>query len=197
MFRKCMILIAVLASVWPYSSMARESNEFYIGGGVGKAHTSLNTGRTISNYPDITSNSNIDGTSTAYRVFGGYKFNQHLNAEADLTHGDAIIATESGQKHKLFDVNLLSFSALLVDSLGQNFRYYGKLGAFYWNLNEKSTTTAPLDDGSGLAFGAGMDINIFGDNNRRIRIDWMRYRFDKVYLYQMDVYSVNILFRLK
>jgi len=192
MTRKWFFLFSILFFTTPSLLIANE--KFYAGIGIGAPSFSLNQNQIVSNYSQLTSNADMEDSTVALRAFAGMKFDEHLSGEIDYTFAGSIVANESSTKHKLFDVNLFSIDVALSNSLSENIDYYGKLGVHVWDLVEKTESGTTLDNDLGIKFGLGIDINLYGDNSRRIRLDWTHYEFDDVYLSGMDLLSVNILF---
>lgn len=115
--------------------------EIYIGGAFGSTH------------PDI------DGfnDSDTHKVFGGIR-ERHLGLEVGYIGFDDFFVTGSGGSQS---INGDGLEASVVGFLpfGQRTELFGKLGVLNWSLDGNSGgSTFRSDDGSSLAYGAGVQI---------------------------------------
>ena len=52
-----------------------------------------------------------------------------------------------------------------------------------------------VGDGVDLTYGVGMDIDLYGGEERKLRIKWKRFEFDDVYLSSADLITLGLLFQ--
>jgi OmpA-OmpF porin, OOP family len=138
-----------------------------------------------------------DEKDTAWRVFGGYQFNQNFAAELGFHQlGDASASGPGGSVE--FETNAFELVGVGAFPLGAQFSVYGKAG-FYRGETEVSGTFPFLpvkETSTDLTYGVGVQYHV----NRQIgvRAEWQRYTnmgggiISEV---DVDVMSIGLVFR--
>jgi hypothetical protein len=152
---------------------------YYLGVGVGQSSFEFNEPNIIADYSQLTATSRIKDDATAFSFYGGIPFDEYLSLEFDFVLTGDISAKEANLNRKLFDVSTLAITAMLSKPLSENSRFFGRLG-----------------DAVDLTFGFGIDINVYGDRSRQLRVQWNHYEYDGIYLDDSDLFSVSLLFEL-
>jgi OOP family OmpA-OmpF porin len=140
-----------------------------------------------------------DDSDSAWKIFGGYQFNQYLGAE--LTYIDLGENTAESEAVGIFDIGFGGFpggigvkftgetQALIVDAVGRydfnsRFGIFGKAGAYHARSELKATVTFSDPSGSssgsdsiddnnvGIHFGVGAQFNF--TENVAVRAEWER-----------------------
>jgi hypothetical protein len=164
--------------------------------GVGNSTFDLNESSIVSSYSGVTSSSKFDDESTNFTMFINYHLDENLALEMEyMTIGD-ITASESGNTTKLFNADTVVFSAMLSKQINDRVNIFAKFGAHLWDISEGSRTDRSINSATDLAYGLGMDINVYGPKSRQLRVQWHHYNFDEVFINDSDSITISILFLL-
>lgn len=168
-------------------AQGQQDRGFYIGGSIGQ----MDAGG------DCPSGRSCDFKDTAWKVFGGYKFNRHLAVEG--TYGDWGEITESTTVSgvpvtvtgEIWSAGVAALGMLPLG--GDRFSLFGKAGLLY--TEQKVTGTAPgiititeTRDGTELHWGFGAMFNITGSLG--LRAEWERLHDSEV-----DIMSIGIQYK--
>ncbi len=161
--------------------------------GVGVAQTELQTNKqTIKTISAQPSESILENSKTGYTVFMGAKLDQYLSIEMGYIDFGSFSAQDSTQKSKLFSANSLHITSALNYPLNGAWSIYAKAGFSNWQT--LSTNKALENDGTGLIYGAGMDINLYNGNHRTLQIEWLHQEFDDIILSNSDSITASLVF---
>ncbi|HEY0683280.1 MAG TPA: outer membrane beta-barrel protein [Steroidobacter sp.] len=154
-------LLGLLAST---TVLAEVQPGFYVGAGVGTAKVEQDT-ITDEDLGDFT----FDSDDTAFKVFGGYNFNQYFAVEAAYFDGGApeetIVAVPGARATLEIGLSGLIVSALGRLPLNDAFSLYGKLGLASYDVDFKgrvngdtfATDSLSEDD---VSYAVGASINV-------------------------------------
>jgi len=167
----------------------------YIWGlGLGSSQFQLNKSELVASYSGLTSASTFIDSSTSFNAFGGLKFDQYLALEMDLILSGDIVAREAGRSLKLFDVSSVALTLALSSELTQKAQLFARLGVHFWDIAESSGSFDTINSAIDLTYGAGIDINLYGDRSRQMRIQWNHYEYDGIYIDSSDTFSLSLIF---
>ena len=149
---------------------------FYIGGSIGQSDIDSDIA-----FPGLITSGTVDGKDTAFKIFGGYQFNQYFGL--DLAWLDPGRPSYNG-RFRSFTVNGgtvkirgLNFSAVGTIPLNPSFALFGKLGVFAWEAKSSDTTGgvpfSATDNGGDLSVGLGASFNF--TKNFGMRVEWERF----------------------
>ncbi len=180
---------ALLAAslVAPPTQANELESQWYAGVGLGLASFSVNK----NSVPSLSAASSVNSNSYNLNVFAGYQFDPFLGIELDYLGGASVTATNLGQTTKLFNVELTTISATMGAPLNDSVRLYAKLGGTSWKF---SSQNADMNGGFGPSAGLGADINLYGNSERKLRIEYNYYLLDKVYVKSASSLSINAVF---
>ena len=130
----------------------------------------------------------LDDSGFAWKLFGGYQFNDYFAGELGYTDlGDAeatFVATAptAATVNMQADVSALSASLVGMYPLNRDFGVFARLGAAYWTVDGTAaaavggaTVTANADeDGFDMLFGLGTQYNL--NEQTGLRLEWEHYR---------------------
>ena len=130
----------------------------------------------------------LDDSGLAWKLFGGYQFNDFLIGELGYSDlGDAqatFVATAptAATANVEADVSAFTASAVGMYPLNRELGVFGRLGAAYWTVDGTAaaavggtTVTANSDeDGINVLFGLGAQYNF--DQQIGLRVEWEHYR---------------------
>jgi OOP family OmpA-OmpF porin len=170
LFKKTTIasLLAVSGLALSSGAFAQAKNTetgFYIGASVGQSTADCDTsGTTLS----------CDDTDTAYKVFGGYKFNKNLAVEAGYAPLGEVNASGGGVNITA-EANVWDLVAVGMLPLGNNFSIFGKLGVYNGKVEVSSNVPGISGDKTttDLTYGLGAQFDF--TRNLGIRGEWQRY----------------------
>lgn len=183
------LFAALAASLIALPAQANESESQWYGGlGLGSTNFSVNK---IS-VPSLTAESSVNSNSYNLNVFAGYQFDSLLGIELDYLGGGSVTATSQGQTMKLFNVELTTISATMGVPLNDSVRLYAKLGGTSWKFSSQQGVDS--NDGFGPSVGLGADINLYGNSDRKLRIEYNHYQLDKVFVKSASSLSINAIF---
>ncbi len=150
-----------------------ETKGFYLGAGVGQFNAGIDDVNQIDNAV-----SKWKADDTAYKIFGGYRFNPFLGVELDYLN----LGKPSGNVVPGFNVDSAvdGWAPYVVGTvpLGRYFEVFGRLGYYFYDATTAVTDTldnrvAFKEDSSSLAWGGGIGANIGEKFN--LRFEYERY----------------------
>ncbi len=165
----------------------------YFGLGIGQAKADVYKSKIVTDYPTVSNKASIDNTNYGLRVFAGYWFDPYLGMELSMHDVPEFKATESGVRTDLFAMFNVGIFALARKEFGKH-ELFAKVGINSWEVCQSSGCDTKLDSGQGLAYGAGINLNLYDSKARMMRIEWEHSAIDSVYLKKLDVISINIVF---
>lgn len=151
--------LALLSLMASTTALAATQPGFYVGAGVGKATTEIESDGT----------SEFDSDDTSFKVFGGYNFNQYFAVEAAYFDGgkpeETVIAVPGARGTIDISTTALIASVLGRVPVGDIFSVYGKLGLASYETELKGrvngdVVTGDDDSDDGVAYGVGAAFNI-------------------------------------
>lgn len=169
MKRQTQVQTALLTLLMLLPLGANADKGFYAGGGIGSAELS-------EDFDGFT----IDTDSTAFRIFGGWRFNEYFAVEGGYQ--------DFGDFEQQIDVNGTPVTASLSADgftlgvagslpVGERFSVMGRFGMFYWDGNaEINNVSQATPEDTNLFLGAGVSYAV-GDHFRLIG-DWTRYELE-------------------
>src|SRR5690349_6680248 len=138
-------LLGLLAST---SVLAEIQPGFYVGAGVGTATMELDTDEDLHGFK-------FDADDTAFKVFGGYNFNQYFALEASYFDGgdqeETVVAIPGFTGTVEVGTTGLIASVIGRVPLGELFSLYGKLGFASYDVEIKGRVNGDVvseDEGS-------------------------------------------------
>ena len=195
---KNIILLTVLICAAYTSIAAAQDQAFYVGLGIGRSSADVTeiSRQDIMDTGFTSLNTFQNGTTTsdiAWNIYGGFRFNENIAAEAFYTNfgkfsrdasGNGATASSSSVNFNLnSDLKISGFGAavLLGAPVSEQWNLYAKPGLFFWDAKRTSTTTASgttlsgsIDkNGSSLTFGVGTDYAF--TEKLSGRLEWDRF----------------------
>lgn len=134
---------------------------------------------------------NLDDDDFAFKLFGGYRFNEFFAAEAayvDIGELKDDFISATGARNTL-DTNSVSVGGVGRYPLNESFAIHGKIGLHYWDADVEGPLRVQVDDDNDtdLYYGAGLSYD-FGNNIGLIG-EWERYEVDD---FDIDLVSVGV-----
>ena len=128
------------------------ANGIYIGGGAGAAYIEDSSGNP--------SGATFDESSTAYRLFGGYRFDAIplFKLSGELGYRDLGNPSAGGLE---YGVSGFDYSALAGIGLGP-VEVYARVGAVQYDLEKTASGVTTEFDGTAPLYGIGASFKLFG-----------------------------------
>lgn len=200
---KKVIISTVLSLTLCSSLMANDENKWYMGASIGQveADTEINAGT-----------ASLDEDDTAWKVFGGYKFNQYFATELFYTDlGESSLKGDNGDTFSTGGTNYvftadsasivteaktIGISVVASYPVHKYFEPFAKVGVHRWDIDltvGASTlgSSSTSDDGTDIMYGVGFDIPI--NESFAIRAEWERYDLDEYN--EGDFLSAGLMYR--
>jgi hypothetical protein len=176
------------------ASGGEDHGHWYFGVGLASTDLQTNEKNMSATYGDGSA-ADFDHNGTAFKLFVGYQVDPLLGLEAGLTSFGEIVMTDSQAKRNLFNADGVYIAATATRPVTKNINAQAKLGMFFWSLNDKHDKT--LEDGQGLTYGVGLDINLYGGKERTLLVEWEHHNFSGVALEEADSIGVSLKFAMK
>jgi OOP family OmpA-OmpF porin len=169
-----------LSSAAAAQSMQQERG-WYLGGSLGQMEAD-------GDCPGIFT---CDRKDSAWKLFGGYRINRNLAAEAFYGNWGEI-SVSSGAVRATGEISSWGLAGLGILPIGERFALFGKLG--YAQTEQEVSATGPgvtlsnSDDGGEAIFGFGATWNF--TRNLGLRAEWERLEKSEV-----DIMSIGLQYR--
>lgn len=162
-FRSALGKTLLVASALTVSSVA--SAQVYVGGSVGQSMTSFNNEVKSTDPGDSNSE---EKTKTAYKLFGGYNFNQYFAVEggyADLGKPAVKQTWVDGSGKGTFKETAWFLAGKGTLPINEQFNVFGKLGVTFNHVKNSSSDTdgwsySASDNRTGVLYGVGAEYNV-------------------------------------
>jgi OOP family OmpA-OmpF porin len=152
-----LLAYALVPGLAPAADPAPDSRGFYLGASLGASHSSDWCGPFL----DATVVT-CDNSSTGYKLYGGYRFNDFVGFEAgyiDLGNFSATLDSSFGAISDKIKLKGATAHAVLFLPVTPEFSVFGKAGSIYWNLKSEtyidSVPANRSDSGFDVAVGIG------------------------------------------
>lgn len=165
------------------STMAQSMADrgWYIGGSIGQSEAD----------DDCPSGFSCDLKDTAYKLFGGYRFNRNFAAEAFWGEWGEISVSAGGATATV-EARTIGIAGLGILPVSPQFDLFGKIGIGNTELKATGSGLAAgltaEDDGSDLMLGLGAVYNF--TRNLGVRAEWERFTDS-----ELDILSIGLQYR--
>ncbi len=183
------LLLALICGTASADNGFRE--RLYFGFGVTSSSLKLNDTNiaSINNFNEAFA---LENNTLGGQAFLGLQFDQHVALEVGYTDIGTININDGNTIQNFMDVSSSYLDGVLTQSISDRFNLFAQAGISYWNTN--NTLTDSAFEGTGVHYGAGMDINLFNNKDRMLRIKWENQTFDNVSIKSASSISASILF---
>ena len=188
-----LVLVAMIQPAFADTGQEPPTTPWYFGLGIGESIQGLNKSNIASAFSAATPASSYNHDDFTFNIYGGYFLDRLLAVEFGFTELGNVIATTNGASSKLFNIYSIYIDTVMLHRYNKNAAIYAKVGAHFWDIGTSSGSS--ITNGTDLTLGAGIELNIYGGNNRVVRVEWVHYQFDKVYLDSSDTLTLNLVFK--
>jgi len=173
------VMVASALALSGLLAATQAAAQAFVGGSIGQSDISDDITAGL-----IDANQAVDGKGTAFKIFGGYMFNQHFGVEgAYVSLGDVSYsgsfqgAAVTGGKVEVSGFNVAALGSYPVT---EQFSVFGKIGLFIWDAEANDTTGGvPFSgktDGTDISVGVGVGYDF--TRNLGVRAEWERFKLD-------------------
>jgi OOP family OmpA-OmpF porin len=134
-------------------------------------------------------------SSTSYRIFGGYQFNDYFGFQAgylSLDSFDESILVGGSSINVSADIDGVTAAAFARMPLGQKFDAHAKIGSFFYDAKSQIDGAHNSASESDVFFGVGLGLGL--TDKLSLSLDAERYELSAVYA---NVYSVGLQVRFR
>ena len=167
------------------------SNRYYFGAGISSTSLTIdsaNASAIFSGHDEITADEN----QASLELLFGIKLDEYLTLEFGVADLGKINAINNSQPTQLLSVSNFFIDTSLETKLSENISVFGKVGLSLWNTKLGHAKDS-YEEGNGLLYGVGLDLNLYGGSNRKLRFEVKRYDFDSLYLEKADTASMTLM----
>ena len=187
-----LLACAQMPQVFAESGYER-ANRMYFGFGVTASDLGFNETNLSLQYSSG-SVSSFDHGGNAFKLFGGYQFDPLLGVELGITSfGEIVMDNAAMGQRNIFTADSAYVAATATQPITKNINVIGKLGMSFWSLIDNDENN--VESGQGLMYGAGIDFNLYGNNDRTLLIEWEHYNFSGVALKEANQVGASLVFR--
>jgi OmpA-OmpF porin, OOP family len=185
------VCITLAAMALAGSAHAQWTRQLYVGGGGGHSKFVFDAGSVAVNGATASTFNVDDDSSTAFKVYGGWRLNPFFAAEVGIVNFGTFSATRNvtapaaGSLHSEIDVTGVYVDAVGFAPIGNVVELFGKVGLIATGTSATRSTTGSVfinggrssDDtasSTGLHAGLGMNLRI----TERV---WIRLEYERAY----------------
>jgi opacity protein-like surface antigen len=179
------------AALFASPAFAADDGGFYVGAGLGSASIDI----------DLIEGVDFSGDDTAFKVFGGYGFNQYIAVELEyIDGGTAEDSYSDGVDTLKIGIDLSGFNANVVGAwpIGEQFKIFGKIGMLFWDADFNAKLNGVLipdgeDSDSGEDFSWGVGASWDFTDNIGAQIEYQGFEIEDVDT--ADLISASVYWR--
>ncbi|MDH5216630.1 MAG: outer membrane beta-barrel protein, partial [Gammaproteobacteria bacterium] len=167
------------------------SDRIYAGIGLTQSDLQLND-KNVPAVNGLGGAANFENNGFGMDVFAGFKFDDHLALEMGYVDLGSANLDDGTTVQEFLIVDSVYLDAVLRHSVSSRIDVFAKVGISAWSV--ENVVTNESADGEGVHYGAGFDVNLYGDKARAMRIKWDHHEFDNLIVESTDSVSVSMLF---
>ena len=171
-----------------------ESEAIYFGIGLSQSTISQNQQNVAARIPGG-DQLDFEADGFGIKLTAGVELDKHLGMEIQYSDIGSIAVTDGTITEQLYEAESLIINTVLRQTVSKNVNVFGKLGASLWRLTDDNSED--IDDGNGLFYGAGFDINVYGNKDRTLRVEWEHHEFNNIILDSVDTVSLSLMFNIR
>ena len=189
------------------SAQADDINGWYAGAGVGQSRSNFNNPGIAAGVGSAATAISSSSNDTAYKLFGGYKFNRNFAVEGgyfDLGRfGFAATTVPAGTLNGNIKLKGVNLDAVGILPITENFSAFGRVGVNYAEARDSFSGTGavnvlnsnPSKREANLKFGGGLQYDF--TQSLGMRVEAERYRINDAVGSKgdIDLVSVGLVYR--
>lgn len=195
--KKSLLLVAVFLAGGSMSQVFAApgfdtEKRWYIGVGVSETDLTFNKTNLSAAYSGGSDASFRQGGST-FKLFAGHQFDPFLGVELGVISFGEIIMDVNSRQRNVFTAEAVYIDAVITQPMFKNIDFQAKLGTSFWSLTDNNDNE--IESGQGLTYSVGVNVDLYGGDERTLSIEWERYNFSGVALKEADSVSASIKFK--
>jgi OOP family OmpA-OmpF porin len=180
--------LVVLCTLATQAHAQQPQRGWYAGVSAGQSTADIDNSSVLPVFGATASRLSTDDTDTAFKLYGGYRFNRHLAVEAGYADLGSFRATRTvtapaaGTISGEFKVSGIFGQAVGIIPLGERFSIFGTAGVYANEVKTSAASTGAVvlfsgssasnsDVNGKVGIGAGFDFN----NKLGLRVEWERF----------------------
>lgn len=167
----------------------------YFGIGVNNSDFSINKQNAVTSNQLSNQSSFEDGSGGGLDIFAGIKLDEHLAVELGYSDIGSITINDGVSQTEFLSAESLYIDTVISKDLTSNIDMFVKMGISLWELRDANDRVT--EDGTGINYGAGLDVNFYGNKERVMRIQWQHQEFDGITLEGADSISASMVFNFR
>ena len=188
---RIIMMVCVLAGA--SQAVKAEGASNYFGIGIGQGSVSHKQNSLATTYPTIPASADVEDSKFGLHLLMGSWFDEYLGLELTLQDIPNYKAKNNTAQFEIYGVeNISVFVTTRKNVFGQEF--FAKAGLSFWSICGNADCGDELESGQSLAYGAGVNVNIYDSNERMMRLEWEHTAIDSIYIDSLDIISLNIVF---
>lgn len=165
---------------------------FYIGAGISHSSFDINQLNMAAAYgTSPTDEFKIQGSGL--NILMGFQVDPHLAFELSYADLGSVALDNDTVQRKVFDAEVINLSSKLSMPVSEDIEAFAKVGLSYWSTLDDDMDS--LESGSGISYGAGIDINVYGNKDRIMRVEWHHQTYDEIVFNGSDTVSLSAVFK--
>ena len=168
------------------------NDPFYFGAGLVQTNLSINQENVVS-LNGLSGQADFENDGHSLKLLVGVDLDEHLSFELGLVDLGSVSLSDGVTTQKFISAESIYLDSILRQAIGDDVNVFALLGVTSWEVTNEFDETSTA--GTGLHYGLGFDVNIYGSNNRVMRVLWDRHEFDQIILDEADSVSISVLFK--
>jgi len=185
------VLFMVLLSQPVAQANSSLSKRFYVGVGISNTTLNINEANAMAKFPG-NDEIFVGEDAVSLELLLGFKLDEYLSIEMGFVDLGTVTARNGVLTNKLLDVSSVFLDTSLEAKMSERVSLFGKIGVSLWNATYGSSYDS-YEDGTGVVYGVGVDLNLYGGDERKLRFEWKRHDFDELFLEKADSVSMMLM----
>ena len=187
------VVASILMLVGASSAFAFDlpKDPFYLGIGLLKSEIKINQNNIVA-INGLNQQSVIENDGVGLQLIAGLDLDEHMAIELGLSDMGAVTLDDGVTRQQFMSVLNMNLDTVFKHRISQSFETFAKLGIAFWEVSGDN-----LDDsvgGSGLHYGLGFNVNIYGTTDRVLKVLWEHHEFDQTLLEGAESISASLVF---
>ncbi len=185
------LLSAALLITTNASAVNYLSDRIYAGIGLAQSDLQINNNN-VAAVNNLGGQAKLESNGFGMDIFAGFRFDDHLALEMGYVDLGSANLDDGTTVQEFLEVDSVYLDAVLSHRVSSRIDIFAKAGVSAWSVDNVNTNEST--DGEGIHYGAGLDVNLYGDKARALRVKWEHHEFDNVILEGTDSVSASMLF---
>lgn len=168
-----------------------QGERFYVGAGISSTDLSINKANSMAKFPDY-DDIFVGENAISLELLLGYQLDDFLSMELGFVDLGTLTARTGPVTKKLLTLSTFFIDATLATKVSEKVSVFAKAGISMWSATVDGSYDS-VEEGNGVVYGAGIDLNLYGGDERQLRFEWKHHDFDELFLDQADSISMTLM----